>query len=128
MNLNLVLWLGQETSEPLWQHPTHLEKPNGHLLYSFPIWPEISMMFSVLFFVLKIALVIQGRSWFHINFRMFLYISVKNVFVVFLKDFIYSFLFSERGREGEREGEKHQCVVASCVPYWGPGPQPRHVP
>ena len=27
--------------------------------------------------------------------------------------FIY---FRERGREGEREGEKHQCVVASCVP------------
>ena len=26
--------------------------------------------------------------------------------------FIY---FSERGREGEREGAKHQCVVASCV-------------
>ena len=23
------------------------------------------------------------------------------------------FTFRERGREGEREGEKHQCVVAS---------------
>ena len=23
------------------------------------------------------------------------------------------------GREGEREGEKHQCVVASCVPPTG---------
>ena len=33
------------------------------------------------------------------------------------KDFIC--LFSERGREGEREGEKHQCVVASCVPPIG---------
>ena len=29
------------------------------------------------------------------------------------------FLFRERGREGEREGEKHQCVVASCVPPSG---------
>ena len=29
----------------------------------------------------------------------------------FFKGFIYSFL--EREREGEREGEKHQCVVAS---------------
>ena len=27
--------------------------------------------------------------------------------------FIYLFIFRERGREGEREGEKHQCVVAS---------------
>ena len=24
-------------------------------------------------------------------------------------------MFRERGREGEREGEKHQCVVASCA-------------
>ena len=31
----------------------------------------------------------------------------------FFEDFIY--LFSERGREEEREGEKHQCVVASSV-------------
>ena len=29
------------------------------------------------------------------------------------KDFIY--FFRERGREGEREGEKHQCMVASRV-------------
>ena len=35
----------------------------------------------------------------------------------FLKDFIYSFL--ERGREVEREGEKHQCVVASSSPPAG---------
>ena len=33
------------------------------------------------------------------------------------KDFIY--LFLERGREREGEGEKHQCVVASHVPPTG---------
>ena len=43
------------------------------------------------------------------------------------------FIFRQWGREGEREGEKHQCVVASHLPappltHWGPGPQPRHVP
>ena len=27
----------------------------------------------------------------------------------------YLFIFRQRGREGEREGEKHQCVVASHV-------------
>ena len=27
----------------------------------------------------------------------------------------YLFIFRERGREGEREGEKYQCVVASHV-------------
>ena len=36
----------------------------------------------------------------------------------FLKDIIY--LFSESWeREGEREGEKHQCVVASRTPPTG---------
>ena len=31
----------------------------------------------------------------------------------------YLFIFRQRGREGEREGEKHQCVVASHVPPTG---------
>ena len=35
-------------------------------------------------------------------------------YFLFLKDVIY--LFLERGEGKEREGEKHQCVVASCVP------------
>ena len=35
---------------------------------------------------------------------------------MFSEDFIY---LLERGREGEREGEKHQCVVVSCVPPTG---------
>ena len=29
------------------------------------------------------------------------------------------FIFRERGREEEREGEKHQCVVASQAPPTG---------
>ena len=29
------------------------------------------------------------------------------------------FIFRESGREGEREGEKQQCVVASCAPLTG---------
>ena len=50
------------------------------------------------------------------------YINKSNPF---FKGF-YLFIFRQRGREGEREREKYQCVVASW--YWGPGPQPRHVP
>ena len=39
------------------------------------------------------------------------------------------FILRERGREGEREGDKHLCVVASPVPYTQePGQQSRHVP
>ena len=46
----------------------------------------------------------------------------------------YLFIFRKRRREGEREGEKHQCAretSISCLlhaPNWGPGLQPRHVP
>ena len=36
----------------------------------------------------------------------------------FLQRF-YLFIFRQRGREGEREREKHQCVVASHVPPTG---------
>ena len=34
---------------------------------------------------------------------------------VFFERF-YLFIFREKGKEGEREGEKHKCVVASHVP------------
>ena len=40
-------------------------------------------------------------------------------FFFFFNLFIYLFIFRARGREGERQGEKHQCVVASCVPLTG---------
>ena len=36
---------------------------------------------------------------------------------LFLKKIL--FIFRERGREGEREGEKHQCVVVSHAPSTG---------
>ena len=44
--------------------------------------------------------------------------------------FFLKILFFREGKgEREREGEKHQCVVASHIPpHWGPGPQPRHAP
>ena len=37
------------------------------------------------------------------------------------------FISRGRGKKGEREQEKYQCVVASYVPpNWGPGLQPKH--
>ena len=39
--------------------------------------------------------------------------------IYFLKRFYLCMIFSKRGREGEREGEKHQCVVVSCEPSTG---------
>ena len=37
----------------------------------------------------------------------------------FKKYIFYLFIFRESGREGEREGEKHQCVVTPRVPLTG---------
>ena len=47
--------------------------------------------------------------------RFFLLIALK-------KKRFYLFIFRERGREGEREGEKHQCVVVSTCPRMGTWP------
>ena len=41
-------------------------------------------------------------------------ISFLLIFLCFFKRF-YLFIFREGGKEGERKGEKHQCVVASCT-------------
>ena len=41
--------------------------------------------------------------------------------ILFLKKRFYLFIFRQRGREGEREGEKHQCVVVS---YTSPAGDP----
>ena len=59
-----------------------------------------------------------------LNFKLFLY-KAETFFLRF-----YLFIFRERRREGEREGEKHQRVVASCTPPTGdlacnPGMCPR---
>ena len=47
-------------------------------------------------------------------------------FVFFLR--FYLFNSRERGREGEKGRETSMCGYLLRAPYWGPGPQPRHVP
>ena len=39
-------------------------------------------------------------------------LSVKKKKTLYKKKF-YLFIFREKGREGQREDEKHQCMVAS---------------
>ena len=47
---------------------------------------------------------------------------------------IFKFIFRERGREGEKEGEEHQCerkyqsVASPMCPDLGLNLQPGHVP
>ena len=53
------------------------------------------------------------------------YITINILFLYFLKQgffFKILFIFRERGREGEREGEKQQCVVALVRPLLGTWP------
>ena len=58
---------------------------------------------------------------------------VNRFFSIFLKR-LYLFLFLERGKGREKEGEKYQYVrdtLISCFSHalnWGPGLQPRPVP
>ena len=70
---------------------------------------------------------VTGFVYLALGFHTAACISASLLPFFFFKDFIY--LFLERGKEGKREREKYQHVVASHVaPHWGPGPQPRHVP
>ena len=54
-------------------------------------------------------------------------LSVLKHYLNSLKRF-YLFIFRERGMEGERGRETSMCGCLSHAPYWGPDPQPRHVP
>ena len=53
----------------------------------------------------------KWMMWARIVFTFFVCLLL-GFFFYFFKTF-YLFIFRERGREGEREGKKHQCVVAS---------------
>ena len=67
------------------------------------------------FIVVKVFVVEQRCKPITETLRILLKSQVN--FYSFKKDFIY--LFLERGEEREREGEKHQCVVASHTPPTG---------
>ena len=42
--------------------------------------------------------------------------------------FLIIYLFLDRGEGRKRGRETSMCGCLSRAPYWGPGPQPRHVP
>ena len=46
--------------------------------------------------------------------QKYMMIHISKFYFYFLR--LCLFIFRARGREGEREGEKHQCVVTSCLP------------
>ena len=42
--------------------------------------------------------------------------SAFKLYFMYVCMYVCMYVFIERGREGITEGEKHQCVVASCTP------------
>ena len=69
------------------------------LLFLFLIW----MMCTYCTYMYNTPMYVRGLSG-----------KSPAIFILFFRKF-YLFIFRKRGREGEREGEKYQCVVASCT-------------
>ena len=55
----------------------------------------------------------------HSQFGLLPLSSQISIHFSFNKNRFYLFIFRERGKEGKREGEKHQCVVVSRAPPTG---------
>ena len=64
----------------------------------------------------RLQFFIKNIIWSSRLFSHFYFYFKKCYLLLVFKDF-YLFIFRERGREGGREGEKHQCVVASQAHY-----------
>ena len=68
------------------------------------------------------------NSRWHISFLVIENITLSPLQGLFFFKILFIYLFRQRGRGGEREGEKHQCVVASHMPPTGGlAHNPRHV-
>ena len=79
------------------------------------VWLKILKIMYKLLLICKIQSVIPFTS-------LFSHICPPFTYTIFLSLFflrLYLFIFRQRGREGEREGEKYQCVVASHIPPTG---------
>ncbi|KAF6084386.1 hypothetical protein HJG60_008648 [Phyllostomus discolor] len=61
-------------------------------------------------------------SWCSLFLHILSVVGVKPHFVLivfFFVKILFIYLFIEKGREGQREGEKYRCMVASWVPPTG---------
>ena len=87
-------------------------------LENYLFFAHFKIGFFVFIFTVKISYIFYLQVSYQINYvQKFSPILWVVFFFNFFK-LVYLF-FRERGREGEREEEKHQCVVASHVPPTG---------
>ena len=73
----------------------------------------IQILYLSLLCLLSSDLMIKYRICFFIDSEVMLILYIYNLKMLFI------YFFRERGREGEREGEKHQRVVAPHMPPTG---------
>ena len=64
--------------------------------------------------------------WFHLGLGVYKWLFL-DVFLFLLSFKNILLIFRERGGR-EKGRETSMCGCPSHAPYWGPGPQPRHVP
>ena len=76
----------------------------------FPIWSGVSSLY-----ILEIRPLseVSLANMFSHKVGSFFILKVASFSFFFLR--FYLFILRERGKEGEKEGEKHQCVAASCA-------------
>ena len=96
-------------------------KPYSSQVYPLSTWQPFASAYTILNFQTKTSnkVVIpagaeQGKTS---EFQKQCCVERERLF--FFKKIFYLFIFRERRREGEREGEKHQCVVALACPSLG---------
>ena len=86
-----------------------------------PLWIEVTRWFLLRFKDLALSIfrtaIFNSLSFISNTFPYVGFLEIFHFLSFFFK--FYLFIFRERGREGEREGEKHQCVVASYAPSTG---------
>ena len=85
--------------------------------YSYEVWFSVSLVIPLYCNTFSLILKWLYQLSFSLVFCISFFIPLTLLFA-FYKRF-YLFIFRERRREGEREGKKHQCVVAFQVPHTG---------
>ena len=60
-----------------------------------------------------------GMNCFNLQIISIIHFLISFPYSYFFFSRFYLFIFRERGKEGERAGEKHQCVAASHMPPSG---------
>ena len=82
-------------------------------------WYQVAWFLQLFSFFSRLLFAVQGLLWFHIYFWNICFSCVKYAISIFFLKILYSFIFWEKGREGERGREASMCGYLLRDPYWG---------